>query len=650
MQTAPVESSAAPAPSPEAAALANATRALLAARTADGHWAGELSSSALSTATALFALALDDRGRHAARVDAGIRWLVEHQNSDGGWGDTTASFSNVSTTALCWAALTVGGEGARSAVAAAERWLARAAGSLDPDALARTIAARYGKDRTFSVPILTMCALAGRLSADRPLAPFSRDPKGSAPPDRPAWRRIPQLPFELAALPQSWFRFVRLPVVSYALPALISMGLARHRHRPSRNPITRALRALATRRVLRVLSSIQPGGGGFLEATPLTSFVAMSLIGAGRGGHPVVRAGVEFLVRSTRADGSWPIDTNLATWVTTLGVNAIAAGGPAALARALPDDDRATIRAWLLGQQYRVRHPYTGAPPGAWAWTDLPGGVPDADDTAGALLALHHLGAPDSDHRAEAERPVLARTAAPESFAHPNTSTLDAAAAGITWLLELQYADGGIPTFCRGWTNLPFDRSGADLTAHALQAWHAWRDRVPAPLVRRIGRATGRALKYLARHQRPDGAWTPLWFGNQHVRDEENPTYGTAKVVIALAQLHDDAAAPLLARGVAWLADNQDSDGGWGGAKGAPSSVEETGLALSALGLVAPTDVTRAAIARGRDWLIGRTDAGRDFNAAPIGFYFAKLWYFERLYPQIFTVEGLGRTCARGRP
>ena len=32
---------------------------------------------------------------------------------------------------------------------------------------------------------------------------------------------------------------------------------------------------------------------------------------------------------------------------------------------------------------------------------------------------------------------------------------------------------------------------------------------------------------------------------------------------------------------------------------------------------------------------------------SPIGFYFAKLWYFERLYPLIFTVAALGR-AARG--
>ena len=34
---------------------------------------------------------------------------------------------------------------------------------------------------------------------------------------------------------------------------------------------------------------------------------------------------------------------------------------------------------------------------------------------------------------------------------------------------------------------------------------------------------------------------------------------------------------------------------------------------------------------------------GRFREPSPIGFYFAKLWYFEKLYPIIFTVAALGR-------
>ena len=44
-------------------------------------------------------------------------------------------------------------------------------------------------------------------------------------------------------------------------------------------------------------------------------------------------------------------------------------------------------------------------------------------------------------------------------------------AEGLKWLLGLQNSDGGIPTFCRGWGTLPFDRSSPDLTAHAIRAW-----------------------------------------------------------------------------------------------------------------------------------------------------------------------------------
>src|SRR5262245_31090886 len=150
-----------PTPVPGIAELrTTARRRLLAARGANGCWAGRLSSSALSTATALFSLSLFDRapgraGRHAGLVRRGLRWLADTQNPDGGWGDTTRSLSNISTTALCWAALCVPeAKGFDATVTRAEGWLTAAAGSLDPAALAKAITARYGKDRTFSVPIL----------------------------------------------------------------------------------------------------------------------------------------------------------------------------------------------------------------------------------------------------------------------------------------------------------------------------------------------------------------------------------------------------------------------------------------------------------------------------------------------------------------
>ncbi len=585
---------------------------LLDRRAAPDHWEGYLASSALSTGTAVLALHLSARsGCSSGRalgdlILAGIRWLTEHQNADGGWGDTIRSRSNISTTAIVWATLSsiaVPDAPAAEALARSEAWLRGAAGDVTPDALRAAILRRYGTDRTFSVPILTVLALTGRLGAD--------------PAD--AWRSIPQLPFELAALPHAWFQHLRLPVVSYALPALIAMGQVRHRFAPSRNPMTRALRSRVRDRTLRTLREMQPDSGGYLEATPLTSFVVMSLVGAGHANSPVVDGGVRFLVESMRPDGSWPIDTNLATWVTTLAIGALAQAG------ALLPGDRPAMRRWLLQQQSAREHPFTHAAPGAWAWTPLSGGVPDADDTSGALVALRHLGEPDSP-------------------------TLTAAIAGVRWLIGVQNGDGGIPTFCRGWGTLPFDRSAPEITAHALRAWSCWYPHLDTALQHALRGAADRALTYLDNTQRRDGTWVPLWFGNEHAPGEDNPMYGTARVLLGLdADLVRDhpRANGCRRRAVQWLLDVQNADGGWGGNRGVCSSMEETGIVLSALGRLsscAEAERVCQAVDGGVRWIV---DAVRDAErpAAPLGLYFARLWYYEELYPVIFSVEGLA--CGR---
>ncbi len=74
----------------------------------------------------------------------------------------------------------------------------------------------------------------------------------------------------------------------------------------------------------------------------------------------------------------------------------------------------------------------------------------------------------------------------------------------------------------------------------------------------------------------------PLWFGNQFAPDDDNPTYGTSRVLLALADL-GLLAGDSARRGIAWLRQTQNADGSWGGAAGVPGSVEETSLAVDAL-------------------------------------------------------------------
>jgi squalene-hopene/tetraprenyl-beta-curcumene cyclase len=152
-------------------------------------------------------------------------------------------------------------------------------------------------------------------------------------------------------------------------------------------------------------------------------------------------------------------------------------------------------------------------------------------------------------------------------------------------------------------------------------------------------------FQFLAKHQRPDGSWLPLWFGNQHAPDDVNPVYGTARVLAAYRDL-GRASSDEARRGVQFLLRAQNEDGGWGGTKDTPSSVEETALAVEVLLDLAPAD-WRIDVMRGVGYLIRRVEDGSFADPSPIGFYFAKLWYFEKLYPLIFTVAALGRARLR---
>lgn len=595
------------------AALKKAIVRLLEMRRPGGFWEGRLSSSALSTATAVSALSIAARPEDAVRLRNGMAWLVKTQNADGGWGDTPDSPSNLSTSLLVSAALKLASpsvdvvsplpaqEGSGHVVAAQncvdanarlESYLNRVAGSSEAQRR-EAVCAAYAPDRTFAVPILTNLALAGTTS----------------------WNGIPSLPYELAAFPPGLFRFLRLHVVSYALPALIAVGLTLERHQSPRFFLRRWFRAVVRDTTLQKLVEIQPSSGGFLEAVPLTSFVTMSLLPLYGHTHPVACKGLSFLRAAAREDGSWPIDTNLSVWLTTAAVGALAEtevkferlGNPAPRSP-LPAP---SFRSWLLAAQHRQRHPYTDSAPGGWAWTDLPGGVPDADDTAGAILALLRL--------------------------KESGSVVE---AGVRWLIDLQNSDGGWPTFCRGWGHLPFDRSAPDLTAHVLRALTAFDSDGKRPDVQA---AIRRGLAYLHAQQTEDGSWRPLWFGNQAAREHANPVLGTARVLRALAEL--EPAGEAARRGCQYLVGAENADGGWGGEAGVVSTIEETALAVSALASWHTESTVCTALEKGVLNLVERVESDAWLKPAPIGLYFARLWYSEETYPAIWTVEALGRVA-----
>lgn len=548
---------------------------LINARKPGEMWRGHLSSSAISTSVSVFALYLIDREKYSSYIVKGASWLKNTMTEEGAWGDSEESPANMTATLLSYAALYA----VDTPPQKVRNYLQDKLGGDSEDQLIKGVLNYYGTDLTFSVPILSMCGLAGLISQ---------------------WNKIPPLPFELAVLPQKLFRFLQLPVVSYAIPALIAVGILRYKK--GKRGVFSFVRDRFIPRCLKVLEKLQPDDGGFLEAAPLTAFVGMCMSGAGFNEHEVTQKAAKFLVDTVREDGAWPIDTDLACWVTSLSLRA--------LDEDIPERDYFIQK--LKANALKEVHPFTGAQPGGWGWTDLSGSVPDADDTPGALIALHVL---------------------------TGGTYSDEIGNGIKWLLDLQNHDGGIPTFCKGWTKLPFDQSSPDLTAHTYFAFEIWKNQLPTDLYLRCKRSTQRLVSFMEKTQTQEGAWIPLWFGDQQATDEHSPVYGTATAVDYFSSSDNDRVKKLAQKGVAYLLSVQNPDGGWGGAKGIASKVTLTARTLAAL---APYgEVPNDVIEKGFNFLFQTYRYGNLYKREPIGLYFARLWYSEDLYNVTFLLNAL---------
>jgi squalene-hopene/tetraprenyl-beta-curcumene cyclase len=451
----------------------------------------------------------------------GFQWLETDRHDDGGWGDCPEGPSNFITTLLCRCALNME--------------------IGDPGKVGAEVLRLYGSDLSQSVPVLAMCMFSRKLGDE-----------GSI---------IPRLPFTRLFFPRKFYRLMNLPMVSTGLPFLLAMGIV---HPGRRKHAEKTLKAIA---------AVQSENGSFMDQIPLTGFVAMALIGAGQKEDPVTKKCIQFLERTVLVDGSWPVETSPSVWLTSLAVQALEGD--------VSNDWNSRAREALLRQQQQEVHPLNLAEPGGWGR----GGLPNAMDTAAALVALHQL---------ECDVAVAEK--------------------GVLWLLQVQNQDGGVPTFCKGWDRSPRDKSAPDVTALAIRAWVRWRNQLDENYFAAIFDSIQIAVEFLEKQQRADGAWDPLWFGS--------PVCGTVRALEALLELNPKEfpkVGKMLRRGFQWLEAAQLEE---------DVSVEERALIAGLTG-------------RGAESL--QEEIELDFPAGAVGVNFAGLRYSERLYPLIFAVDALKR-------
>ena len=237
--------------------------------------------------------------------------------------------------------------------------------------------------------------------------------------------------------------------------------------------------------------------------------------------------------------------------------------------------------------------------------------MPDGDDTSAALVALYHLTGKPSD----------------------------TVANGLKWLMWLQNNDGGMPTFCKGWGKLPFDRSTPDITAHAILAMGLWLPSLEGKLKADVQKSLNRMFNWMEKSIEKKSGWVPLWFGDQDATDEKAPVYGTATAIDYLMSVNHPVATKLALSQISFILATQNEDGGWGGNKGVKSKVTYTCRALAALAHF-PEQYENAK-QRGWDYLYQRFQTGTLYEREPIGLYFFRLWYSEELYNVWFLLNAL---------
>lgn len=132
--------------------------------------------------------------------------------------------------------------------------------------------------------------------------------------------------------------------------------------------------------------------------------------------------------------------------------------------------------------------------------------------------------------------------------------------------------------------------------------------------------------------------WTPLWFGDQDAADEHAPVYGTATAIDYLMATGNAKAHKLAEHQLGFLLRSQNSDGGWGGNLGVRSKVTYTSRVLAALSWFPEHQEIKE---HAWDFMYGRYKEGHLYDEEPIGLYFSRLWYSEKMYNLTFLLWAL---------
>lgn len=296
--------------------------------------------------------------------------------------------------------------------------------------------------------------------------------------------------------------------------------------------------------------------------------IALSTAGLPKNSSEI-QYGARWVEVSQRSDGSWSGGRgNIIIFDTEWAIISLVQAGLNPEKNKHPQNRKVIEEAanWLLSQQYTSKGPGWWHE-GSWSWSYLE--IPDADDTAYGVLSLIYAG-----KSADSPRIVMA----------------------LDFLRSFQNSDGGWPTFIKD--SYGIDGSLVDVTTHTIEAFKAAGISSEDPAIQK-------GVMYLKGTQLNDGSWMTFW--------ARNYTYATYNGLVGLYISGETASSSNIIKGVHWIKNNQNLDGGWGGIKGDNSTVEETSWALLALMTVGENPKSKE-IQKGIKWLIDTQNPDGSWN------------------------------------
>jgi squalene-hopene/tetraprenyl-beta-curcumene cyclase len=609
-------------------ATAAACEHLLSLQAPTGFWKGELETNVTMDAEDLLLREfLGVRTQEQTRETA--RWIRGHQRADGTWATFYGGPADLSTTVEAYVALRLAGDPPDAEHMSSAAAFVRDAGGVEASRVfTRTWLALFGLWSWDELPALPpeLVLLPRRMPlniyefacwARQTLVPLTI--VTALRPVRPVGFDIRELHSGVIPQPRRHPLHTRAGVVQRLDRAARAYG---------RRPIRR-LREHAMRRAEAWVVARQEADGSWGGIQPPWVYSLIALHVRGRSlDDPVMRAGLEglngFTVRGGSGDTAtrWLEACQSPVWDTALAIIALSDAG-------LPPEDPALIRAaqWLLGEEVTARGDWAvqrpRLAPGGWAFEFANDGYPDIDDTAEVVLALRRVRL-DHSPAGPAIRRALGWVVGMRSgngawgaFDADNTSR---------WAEAVPFCDFGAIT----------DPPTADVTAHVVEML-AGEGLADHPVVRR-------AVRWLLDSQEADGSWFGRWGVNY--------IYGTGAVVPALVAAGVPRRSRPIRLAVRWLLAHQNVDGGWGEdlrsyrdrnwAGRGTSTASQTGWAL--LALLAAGERS-ASVDRGVRWLLDQQepDGGWDepqFTGTGFPGDFSINYHLYRL---VFPLMALGR-------